>query len=174
MRQSLVEESFHHLLLWKEEPTFFQGTFEPEEYDFVEPWCWGRKKTKCMRKQVALLRCFCLFFVFAFVFFIVEALSDHGLLSNKEAKHPCNWPTHVLRSPINSFFFFFFFLAAPWHMKFPGQGSDLSLSHNLHNSWTMLGSLIHCAGSEIEHVFWHCKDTTYPIVPQRELLLSTS
>ena len=40
-----------------------------------------------------------------------------------------------------SFFFCFFpFLAAPWHMEFPGLGSDLSLSCNLCHSGSDIGS----------------------------------
>ena len=73
------------------------------------------------------------------------------------------------------FFFFFFplspFLAAPWHMEFPGQGSDPS-----HKSVTytrpeaMLDPLIHCAGLGIKPISWHCRDATDPVAPQRELL----
>ena len=59
-------------------------------------------------------------------------------------------------------FFFFFFLTTSWHMEFPGQGSDLSHSCNLHCS---RGN----ARLGIEPVFWCCRDATDPIAPQQEL-----
>ena len=34
--------------------------------------------------------------------------------------------------------------------------------------------LIHCARPGIKPVSWHCRDATDPIVPQQELLKSTS
>ena len=37
-------------------------------------------------------------------------------------------------------------MAAPWHMEFPGQGSDLGCSCDLHCSCGKTGSLTHCAG----------------------------
>ena len=68
------------------------------------------------------------------------------------------------------FFFFFSFLAALWHMKVSGQGSDPSHNCNLCHSCNSTESLTHCAGAGIEPAFWCCRDTTDPIVPQWELL----
>ena len=44
------------------------------------------------------------------------------------------------------FTYFSFFLAAPWHMEFLGQGSDLSCSCDLDHSCSNARSLTHCAG----------------------------
>ena len=54
----------------------------------------------------------------------------------------------------------FFFLAAPQHMEFPGQGSDLAAAA------ATLDPLTHCAGPGIE-LASQCSD---PVAPQRELL----
>ena len=55
------------------------------------------------------------------------------------------------------FLFFSFFLAAPRHMKFLGQGSDLSCSCDLSHSCSDAGSLTHCAGLWIEPASQHSK-----------------
>ena len=44
-----------------------------------------------------------------------------------------------------------FFLAAPRHIELPGQGSDLSHSHDLSHSCSNARSLAHCARWGIEH-----------------------
>lgn len=54
--------------------------------------------------------------------------------------------------------------------KFPGQGSDLSLSFNLCYSCSKASSLTHCAGLGLKPTFWHCRDTADPAEPQQELL----
>ena len=46
---------------------------------------------------------------------------------------------------------FWSFLAAPQHMELPGQGSDVSHSHNLSHSCGNARSLTHCARPRIEH-----------------------
>ena len=68
-----------------------------------------------------------------------------------------------------SFFFFFFFLAAPWHMEFLGQGSDLSHSCDLSCSCSNAGSLTHCARPGIEPRSQHSQDAANPSAPQWEL-----
>ena len=64
-------------------------------------------------------------------------------------------------------FFFFSFLATPWHMEFPGQGSDLSHSCDLCHSCSNAGSLTHhdqAGGTNLR------PKAAYPIEPQQELL----
>ena len=41
-------------------------------------------------------------------------------------------------------------VATPWHMEFPGQGSDTSCSHDPSRSCSNAGSLTHCARLGIE------------------------
>ena len=58
-------------------------------------------------------------------------------------------PDCILVLPLEVFFcflrfFWFLFLAIPWHMEFPGHGSDLSCSCG------NAGSLTHCAGLGIK------------------------
>ena len=65
--------------------------------------------------------------------------------------------------------FFFFFLAIQWHMEFPGQGSDLSHSCNLHCSFSKVGFLTHCAGAGIKPAVQSSKVIVDLIAPQREL-----
>ena len=62
------------------------------------------------------------------------------------------------------------FLATLQNMEFLGQGSDLSHSCKCRNR-SNAGSLSHCLGPGpgIEPVFHPCRDTTDPVVPQREL-----
>ena len=77
----------------------------------------------------------------------------------------------IVFSIIISFFCLFvcFFLAAPWHMKFPGQGSDLSHSCHLSHSCSHAGSLSHCVGLGIEPASQGSQDAASPTVPQWEL-----
>ena len=56
-------------------------------------------------------------------------------------------------------FFFFSYLAAPRHIEFLGQGSDLSHSCHLHGNAGSFNPL-YCTG--IEPVSWHCRDATDP------------
>ena len=82
------------------------------------------------------------------------------------------WPTMVLDrfSSDAASFFFFFFLAAPQHMEFPGQGSELSCSFDLHCRCSHSGSLTHCAWLGIEPTSQRCRDTTDPaVLPQEPL-----
>ena len=69
------------------------------------------------------------------------------------------------------YFFFFSFLVTPWHMEFPGQGSDSShgpdLSHNCGNS----GNLTHCARLGNEPASQLSQEATNPVAPQKELQL---
>ena len=67
--------------------------------------------------------------------------------------------------------FFFLFLAAPWHMEFLGQGSDLSYVYNLTCSCSNVGFLTHCAGPGIEPMSQCSQDAANPIVPWWELLV---
>ena len=60
------------------------------------------------------------------------------------------------------YLFIYLSLATSQHMEFPDQGSDLSCINS--------GSLTHCAGPGIEPSSQCSRDTTNPIVPQRELL----
>ena len=56
------------------------------------------------------------------------------------------WVVYSWALTFFQFFFFLLFLAAPQHMEFPGQGSDLSRSYNLSCSCGNAGSSSHCAG----------------------------
>ena len=69
--------------------------------------------------------------------------------------------------------FFFFFLAAPRHMGFRGQGSDLSRSLHLSRSCSNIGSLTLCARVGIEPASQRSQDTADPTAPQWELLQLT-
>ena len=60
-------------------------------------------------------------------------------------------------------------LATPWHMQFPGQGSDLSHSHKLSCRCGNARSLTHCARPGIEPTSQHSQDAAAPVVPQQEL-----
>ena len=80
-----------------------------------------------------------------------------------------------LSSFLPSFFFFFFFsyfsfLAAPWHTEFQGQGSDLHHSCDPPHSSATPEHLTYSAQLGVEPVFWHCRDTADPGVPQRGAL----
>ena len=55
-------------------------------------------------------------------------------------------------------------------MEFPGQGSDLSCSHNLSQSFVNTRSLTHWAEQVIKPIFQHSQEATDPVVLQRELL----
>ena len=64
-------------------------------------------------------------------------------------------------------FFFFFFVWMPhWHMKIPGQGSDLSCSWDVSCSYGNVRSLTHCAGPG-----WNLHLSTFKTPP---ILLSHS
>ena len=56
------------------------------------------------------------------------------------------------------------FLAAPWHVEFPGQGSDLSHSCNSCRSCSNAGSylLTHSEGPGIKPASWHCRNCPPP------------
>ena len=56
--------------------------------------------------------------------------------------------------------FVLFFPAAPRHMEFPGQGSDLSYSYQILNAH---------AGPGMERAYQYSRDTTNPVAPQRKL-----
>ena len=71
--------------------------------------------------------------------------------------------------PSKSNSFIYLFLAAPWHVEFPGQGSDLSCRCNLSCSCSNARSLIPCAGLGIEPVSQGSQDATNPDAPQWEL-----
>ena len=66
--------------------------------------------------------------------------------------------------------FYFSFLAAPQHVEFPGQGSDLSHSLDLSCSCGNNGSLPNHARPGIEPASQHSQDAAHPTVPQQELL----
>ena len=55
----------------------------------------------------------------------------------------------------------YFILAAPWHKDFPGQGSDLSHSCDLHCPWPGIKPASQCF-----------QDAADPFAPQRELLIT--
>ena len=67
------------------------------------------------------------------------------------------------------FLSFLSFLATWWHMEFQGQGSDLSLSWDLHCSCGNTWSLTHCAGPGMEPAYQCCRHATDPIAPQWKL-----
>ena len=69
---------------------------------------------------------------------------------------------------------FFFFLAAPRHMKFQGQGSDLDRSRDLYHSGCNAGSLTHCARLGTKPASQSSRDTADPTVSQRELRIPCS
>ena len=54
-------------------------------------------------------------------------------------------------------------MAALWHMDFPDQESDWSLSCHLSCSCGNAGSLTHCAGPEIEPVSQHFQGAADPM-----------
>ena len=66
----------------------------------------------------------------------------------------------------------FSFLAAPWHMEFPGQESNMSRSGDLHHSCGNAGSLTHCSGPGVEpvslllqrHCQSHCATAELPFL----------
>ena len=60
-------------------------------------------------------------------------------------------------------FFIFSFLAALQHMELPGQGSDLSHTHDLSYSWGNAGSLIYCFRLRVEPVTQCSQDATNPL-----------
>ena len=72
----------------------------------------------------------------------------------------------LLKIPLFPFLFIF---GLPWHMEFPGQGSDPSCSCNLSHSYSNAGSLTHCARLGIESVSQRFPDAANPIVLQWEL-----
>lgn len=65
--------------------------------------------------------------------------------------------------------FFFSFLAAPWHMAFPGQGSDSSHSGDLRHRYSNSGSSTHCAGPGIKLASQHSRDAIDTAVPRQKL-----
>ena len=65
---------------------------------------------------------------------------------------------------------FFSFLATPRHKEFPGQGSDPSCLCDLCSNCINTRSFNPLCQPGAEPVFWCCRDTTKPIVPQQELL----
>ena len=67
--------------------------------------------------------------------------------------------------------YIFSFLAAPQHMEFPAQGSDLSYSCDLCHSHSNAGSLIHCTRPGIEPVSQRCRDTADLAATQKEFQL---
>lgn len=78
----------------------------------------------------------------------------------------------LLLPPLFSFFLLlclFSFLAALWPMEFPGLGSDLSRSFDLHHSCGNVGSITHCDRLGIEPASWCYRDAADPMAPQREL-----
>ena len=66
------------------------------------------------------------------------------------------------------------FLAAPWHMEFLGQRSDLSHSHKLSRSCGNAGSLTHCTGKPETQCSQDAADRGAPQqeLQFREILLS--
>ena len=64
---------------------------------------------------------------------------------------------------------FFSFLAAPWHMAFPGQGSDSSHSGDLRHWYSNSGSSTHCAGPGIKLASQHSRDAIDTTVPRQKL-----
>ena len=63
----------------------------------------------------------------------------------------------------------FFFLAAPQHMEFPGQGSDLRHSHDLSHRCSITRSLTHCTRPGIKPESQWSQDAANPVMPQWEL-----
>ena len=72
--------------------------------------------------------------------------------------------------------FFFLFWPPQWHMEFPGQGSDPSLS--CATVWTY--TIAVATGRSFNPLYggwgwnlrpWHFRDTTNPVVPQQEILI---
>ena len=61
------------------------------------------------------------------------------------------------------------FLVAPWHMEFPGQGSDPSCSFDLSHSCSNAESSTHCAGPGTKPASQSSQDDTNPFVPLQEL-----
>ena len=64
--------------------------------------------------------------------------------------------------------FCFSFLATPWHMEFPGQGSDVRQSWDLWYSCEIPDPLTLFL-EVTELVSWCCRDAANPTVPQWEL-----
>ena len=71
------------------------------------------------------------------------------------------------------FFFSFSFSAALQHMGFPGQGSDLSHSCDLHRKCGNAGSFTHL-GPRSEAVSQGSRDSANPVAPEWELLFNKS
>ena len=100
-------------------------------------------------------------------------LQNHNTLSKLG-----NWHRTVLLTQVETVLgfymqlcnFFFPFLTTPWHMEFPGQGSDLSSSCHLPWSCGNTGSLTLCAGLGIEPTSQCSRDAADPIVLQQERL----
>ena len=65
---------------------------------------------------------------------------------------------------------FSFLASSPWHMEFPGQGSDPSHNCRLSPCCSNTRSLTPCAGLGIEPASQRSQDAADPIVPRRELL----
>ena len=72
---------------------------------------------------------------------------------------------------IRIFFILFSFLAAPQHMTFLGQGSDLSYSYDLCQSCSNAISFNTLCELGIKPESWCCRDAGDLVVPQWELLL---
>ena len=64
-------------------------------------------------------------------------------------------------------------LAAPRHVEFSGQGSDLSYGFNLCHSSGNAGSFNALCGAGDRTWLLHCGETADPVGPHRELLIYT-
>jgi len=73
-------------------------------------------------------------------------------------KNPLIFKTQIFDRRTLIFFLLFSFLATPWHMEFPGQGSDQSHSFDLRHSCGNTKSLTHCAGPGIEPTIQHSRN----------------
>ena len=71
-----------------------------------------------------------------------------------------------IRHAFNKLYIYFSFLAASWHMKFLGQGSNPGHSHDLSHSCGNTRSLIHCVGPGIEPASQCAQDTANPVLLQ--------
>ena len=67
-------------------------------------------------------------------------------------------------------FFFFSFLATPWHMEFPGQGSDPSHSCNLYCCCNNARSFNPLCRAGDQTCVPALRDATDPVAPEQEIL----
>ena len=65
-------------------------------------------------------------------------------------------------------FFFPALLATPWHMEFPGLGSDLC-TVSTHATAATVDPLTNCASPGIKPRYWFRRDVADPVAPQQEL-----